>query len=148
MSGWVSPGGPACRLAASHLQGPARLTTHELDHLLSLVAPNVPALGHQCVHRSAEGPPAPFPGRRPAGRLQPTRQLRPRVRQVARQLVEVDEGLGNKDELDPALQLLEAEPALGVVLVQLGGKTFPICIRGPRSTRPAAFRACAHGRGL
>jgi hypothetical protein len=30
---------PACRLAASHLQGPKTLTTHELDHLLSLVAP-------------------------------------------------------------------------------------------------------------
>ncbi len=70
------------------------------------------------------------------------------MRQVARQLVEVDQGLGDEGELDPALQLLKAEPALGVVIVQLGGKTFPIRIRGPRPIRPAAFRACAHGRGL
>ncbi len=39
----------------------------------------------------------------------PVRQLRARVGQVARQLVEVDEGLGRKDEIEPALQLLEAE---------------------------------------
>ena len=50
MSGWISPGGPACRLAASHLQGPTRLTTHELDHLPSLVAPNVSVLAAQRVH--------------------------------------------------------------------------------------------------
>src|ERR1700689_1521934 len=37
VSDWVSPGGPASRLAASHLQGPNALTTHVLDHLLSLV---------------------------------------------------------------------------------------------------------------
>jgi len=48
--------------------------------------------------------------------------------QVARELVEVDEGLGREDEVEPALQLLEAEPALGEVLVQLGSKPVPVCV--------------------
>ena len=48
--------------------------------------------------------------------------------QVARQLVEVDEGLGRKDQIEPTLQLLEAEPALGKVLVQLGSKPVPVCV--------------------
>jgi hypothetical protein len=38
VAGGYSPGGPAGRLAASHLRGPRSMTT-QLDHLLSSVAP-------------------------------------------------------------------------------------------------------------
>ena len=65
--------------------------------------------------------------------------------QVARQLVQVDEGLGAKDEVEAPLQLLEAEAALGEVLVEFGGETFPVRVRGPGSRGPAVPGACAAG---
>ena len=68
--------------------------------------------------------------------------------QVARQLVQVDEGLGAKDEVDPPLQLLEAEATLGEVLVEFGGESFPVCIGGTRSVRPPVLRAFDHARTL
>ena len=40
VTGWESPGGPASRLAASHLQGPKSFM--QLDHLLSLVPTSYP----------------------------------------------------------------------------------------------------------
>ena len=42
VTGWYPPGGPSCRLAASHLQGPKTFIT-QLDHLLSLVPEMVSA---------------------------------------------------------------------------------------------------------
>ncbi len=60
----------------------------------------------------------------------------PGMGQVARQLVQVDEGLGAKDEVEPALQLLEAEATLGEVLVQLGGEAVPVCIEARGPSRP------------
>jgi hypothetical protein len=50
------------------------------------------------------------------------------VRQVARQFVQVNQRLGGEDEVEAALELIEAEPALGKVLVKLLGKTFPVGI--------------------
>jgi hypothetical protein len=47
---------------------------------------------------------------------------------VVGQLVQLDKGLGLEHELEAALQLLEAEAAFGVVLVELGGNPVPVCI--------------------
>jgi hypothetical protein len=55
------------------------------------------------------------------------------MRQVARQFVKVDERLRRENEVEAALQLLEAEPALGEMLVQLGRETVTVCVRGPRA---------------
>jgi hypothetical protein len=55
------------------------------------------------------------------------------MRQVARKLVKVDERLGRKDKLEAALQLLEAEPALRKMLVQLGRETVTVRVRSPRA---------------
>ena len=63
--------------------------------------------------------------------------------QVARQLVQVDERLRREDEVETALQFLEAEPALGEMLVQLGSETVPVGIRRPWPRGPAAPGACA-----
>jgi hypothetical protein len=53
--------------------------------------------------------------------------------QVARQLVKVDERLRREDEVEAALQFLEAEPAFGEMLVQLGRETVTVGIRSPRA---------------
>src|ERR1035438_9552988 len=73
--------------------------------------------GPMCAIPSTEGPPAPFAGRAPAPGPRAARQLRPGVRQVARQLVQVDERLRCEHEVDTTLQFLEAEPALREVPV-------------------------------
>ncbi len=61
------------------------------------------------------------------------RQLRPGMGQVARQLVKVDERLRRENEVEAALQLLETEPTLGEMLVQLGRETVTVCVRSPRA---------------
>jgi hypothetical protein len=57
--------------------------------------------------------------------------------QVAREGVEVDERLRREDEVKAALQLLEAEPALGEMLVQFGRKTVTVRVRSPRAAGTA-----------
>jgi hypothetical protein len=39
------------------------------------------------------------------------------VGEIARELVEIDQGLRREDKIEPALQFLEAESALGEVLM-------------------------------
>jgi len=51
------------------------------------------------------------------------------MRQVARQLVQLDERRGRVDEVEAALQLLEAETALGEVLVKFSCEPFPVLVR-------------------
>ena len=77
-------------------------------------------------------------GHRRAMRVEPSWQLRPRVGQVTRQFVQVDQRLRREHEVEAALKLLQAEPALGEVLVELLRKTFPVRVRRPRSPGLAA----------
>jgi hypothetical protein len=65
------------------------------------------------------------------------------VRQIARQLVQIDERLGREHEVETALELLEAEATLGKVLVQLRSKAFPVSIGRPWPRRAAALGACS-----
>lgn len=68
--------------------------------------------------------------------------------QVARQGVEIYQGLGGEHQVKTPLQLLEAETSLGEVVVQLGREALPVRVRGPGTAGRAALSAVAHARGL